>query len=167
MFDEGFDYATFAPRYALDFPLRPSVGVGFKPKDTIFFTILEPAANARPAWHRWCLYQDYHIDHYAAQPIAFAAFHSQRLAPQSLPGFAVGHGTYLADRAYQTDWDAVRADGWAGVDVAHPLRSRLWQLAAWDVPTVAVWDKPAIAELLVFENAGRWLYAPEPENVQC
>ena len=165
MYEEGFDCAAFARPDMFDFTNEQ--GVGLKPRGTVYFSELQAEADADtgeirilPAWYIWLIKEEYSTQFYSQRDLAFATFHKSMIVPQSL----IARNTeYSKDRAI--DWNQVHSDGWSGIHVTKPKMNKRWKEARWHVPTVAIWNPSAFAELLIFKNIGPWRYTQEPENI--
>lgn len=164
MYNEGLDFASFTDGVRID----TLPGIGCKPRASVFFSELAPTADGdtdqtmiRPEWYTWIMHEEFHTLEYSTYDIAFATIDSSTLIAQTHPGF-LPRGDYTSGSA-TVNWNMVCADGWSGVHVHTPRAGMLWQLAGWDVPTVAVWESKALTELMLFRNAGEpWTYFAEP-----
>ena len=164
MYNEGMDFASFTGNADID----ALPGIGPKPKGSVFFSDLAPEHNGDtdsvsilPSWYTWIMREEFNTAHYAKLDVAFATFDKACLIQQTHLDF-LPRGLYTTGSA-TVNWNMVCSDGWSGVHVSQPWAGSLWNLAGWDVPTVAIWESKAVTEMLVFKNAGEpWTYFTEP-----
>ena len=162
----GFHHASFVRRGLLEEGLAPlpPEATG-KPLDCVYFSLVcrdddYDDDSLLPAWFRWIQANTHALPRYGACDLAFARFRPDTLIPATDPRLGPG-GAFVERPRYSEShldpcyifWDKVRAAGWCGVDVPDPNATDKLYMAAWEVPTVAVWDARAIEAAVVFPHA--------------